>query len=450
MNKNTKGLQDIFRRYTDISCADIMVNTTQTLKPKILSGHYNAVIAGGGLAGVMAAAAASREGMKVLLVEKYGFLGGMATAGLVNPFMNFYERGGHGVFANAGLFKDLLERIYGLGGSKAPHAASYMEEFMKLALDRLCAEYGIKILFHATVSDADLSGGEIKSITVSTCSGNIRLTAKVFADATGDADLTAFCGLEYKLGRDEDGLCQPMTLCFRLGNVDWSRYDRVRANDLYKEMQIRGTIKNPRENILVFSLPVDNIMHLNTTRIVGRNPVDAEDLSASETEAREQVYEMYKFMKENVAGLENCALIMSAPEIGIRESRRIIGRYEITREDLIGTKKFEDRIARGTYDIDIHNPSGSGTVIEHVPDNDYYTIPYRALVPLKADNLIVAGRPICSTHEAHSAFRVMPITTCIGEAAGVACSLAVKHDCSFADVPVSAMQDILTERGALI
>lgn len=426
------------------------MNTTQTLQPKSISGSYDVIVAGGGLAGVMAAVASAREGMRVLLVEKYGFLGGMATAGLVNPFMNFYERGGHGVLANSGLFLNLLERMYALGGTGTPHAASYMEEFMKLALDRICTEYGVKVLFHALVSDACSNNGEIKNITVSTCSGNIKLTAPVFIDATGDADLSAFAGLEYKLGRDEDGLCQPMTLCFRLGNVDWNRYDRNKADNLYKEMQKQGIIKNPRENILVFTLPVENIMHLNTTRIVGRNPVDAEDLSASEMTAREQVYEMYKFMKENIAGLENCALIMSAPEIGIRESRRIVGRYEITREDLLGTKKFDDRIARGTYDIDIHNPSGGGTVIEHIPDNDFYTIPYRALIPRNAGNLIVAGRPISSTHAAHSSFRVMPITTCIGEAAGAASSLAVKHNCAFCDVPVSELQSVLVGRGALI
>jgi hypothetical protein len=426
------------------------MNTTQTIRPKKIDGPFDVVVAGGGLAGVMAAVSAAREGMRVILVEKYGFLGGMATAGLVNPFMNFYERGGRGVLANAGLFISLLERMHALGGTKAPHASSFMEEFMKLALDRLCAEYGVKVLFHALVTDVDRDDGEIKSITVSTCSGSIRLTAPVFVDATGDADLSAFAGLEYKLGRDEDGLCQPMTLCFRLGNVDWSRYDRNAANALYKDMQKQGIIKNPRENILVFTLPVGNIMHLNTTRIVGRCPVDAEDLSAAETEAREQVYEMYRFMKENIAGLENCALIMSAPEIGVRESRRIVGRYEITKEDLLGTVKFEDRIARGTYDIDIHNPSGGGTVIESIPDHDYYTIPYRALIPQKAENLIVAGRPISSTHEAHSSFRVMPITTCIGEAAGAACSLAVKHDCSFASVDIQQLQSLLVSRGALI
>lgn len=426
------------------------MNTTQTLQPKSISGSYNVIVAGGGLAGVMAAVASAREGMRVLLVEKYGFLGGMATAGLVNPFMNFYERGGHGVLANSGLFLNLLLRMNALGGTRTPHAASYMEEFMKLALDRICTEYGVKVLFHALVSDVDRNAGEIKNITVSTCSGNIKLTAPVFIDATGDADLSAFAGLEYKLGRDEDGLCQPMTLCFRLGNVDWNRYDRNKADCLYKEMQKQGIIKNPRENILVFTLPVENIMHLNTTRIVGLNPVDAEDLSASEMTAREQVYEMYKFMKENIAGLENCALLMSAPEIGIRESRRIVGRYEITREDLLGTKKFDDRIARGTYDIDIHNPSGSGTVIEHIPDNDFYTIPYRALIPRNAGNLIVAGRPISSTHAAHSSFRVMPITTCIGEAAGAASSLAVKHNCAFCDVPISELQSVLNDRGALI
>lgn len=426
------------------------MNTLHFYTPKTVAGSYDLVVAGGGLAGVMSAVSAAREGLSVLLVEKYGFLGGMATAGLVNPFMSFYERGGHGSIANSGLFLKLLERVNALGGSTSPHAGNFMEEFMKLALDRTAREAGVKVLFHSLVSDVDCSDGVIKSITISTPSGNIKLTAPYYIDATGDADLSAFAGFEYKLGRDLDGLCQPMTLCFRIANIDWSRFDHAKANALYKELQIKGEIKNPRENILVFNLPVANIMHLNTTRIVGKNPTDVEDLSETEFIAREQVYEMYNFLKNNIAGMENSALIMSAPETGIRESRRVVGLYEITEDDIIGVRKFDDRIARGTYDIDIHNPAGTGTVIKHVPDNDYYTIPYRAIVPAASKNALVAGRPISSTHEAHSSFRIMPITTCIGEAAGAAVSVARRHDCAVSDIPMSELQNVLVDRGALI
>ncbi len=417
---------------------------------KIITEKYDVIVSGGGLAGIMAACSAAREGMKVLLVEKYGFLGGMATAGLVNPFMSFYERGGGGVLANSGLFASLIEKVYAIGGSNSPKSQSYMEEFMKLALDRMCSEYGVKVLFHSLLTDVEREGGTIKNITVSGCSGNIKITAPVFVDSTGDADLTAFAGLEYMLGREEDGLCQPMTLCFRLANVDWKRYDKKAAQALYKEMRQKNLLRNPREDILIFNLPTENIMHLNTTRIVGQNPVDAECLSAAETEGREQVYEMYNFMRNNIAGMENCSLIMSAPETGIRESRRIVGHYEMTQDDILSAKKFCDRIARGTYDIDIHNPAGSGTVLKHVPDHDYYTIPLRSLIPLQTDNLIVAGRPICSTHEAHSSIRIMPITSCIGEAAGIACALAVKADIPINSIDIKNLQDILTDRGALI
>ena len=411
--------------------------------------EFDVVVAGGGLAGVISAISAARDGMKVLLVEKCGYLGGMATAGLVFPFMSYRERGS-GKPANAGLFAELLRRMYELGGQSSAESTAYKEEYMKLALDRMVREAGVKVLFHSLLSEVVREGRVIKSITISTCQGNIKISAPIFIDATGDADLTAFAGLEYKLGREEDGLCQPMTLNFRLTNVDWSRYDYAKANKLYKEFREKRLIKNPREDILVFKYPIYNIMHLNTTRIVGKNPVSVEDLTESEMTAREQVYEMYQFMKNNIEGMENCDIVSSASEIGIRESRRIVGHYVITKEDVTGAVKHDDRIARATYEIDIHNPAGTGTYHCPVPENDYYTIPYRALIPVGADNLIVAGRPISSTHEAHSSFRIMPITSCIGEAAGAAAAIMKKLDCKSIDVPMKQLQDTLVDYGALI
>ncbi len=425
------------------------MNTTHTFHSAAIPETYDLCVAGGGLAGVMSAVSAAREGLRVILVEKYGFLGGMATCGLVHPFMSWVEKGSH-ARANAGLFETLQRRVYELGGSDNPQAGWYMEEFMKLALDRMVTEAGVRVLFHAKLDDVSYQNGEVHAITAATVSGNIEIRAKYYIDGTGNGDLFAFAGLPYKLGREEDGLCQPMTLNFRLSNVDWDRLDWQKMQSLYKAKRESGEIRNPREDVLIFKMPVKNIMHLNTTRIVGKNPVDAFDYSASEMEAREQVYEMYHFMKDNIPGMENCALIMSAPELGIRESRRVIGEYEISTDDIVQARKFDDRIARGTYEIDIHNPAGSGTYHCGIPDNDYYTIPYRAIIPKGAKNLLVAGRPISSTHEAHSSFRIMPITTCIGEAAGAAVAQAVRRDAAVGDIDITELQNVLTDHGALV
>ena len=427
------------------------MNTVHRFTPKEINGVFDVCVCGGGLAGVAAAVSAAREGSRVILIEKYGFLGGMATAGLVNPFMKWKENGPSDKLVNAGIFTDLLRRIYETGGSRSPDSRSFMEEFMKLSLDRLVREYpNIKVLFHSLLTDVYVSDGVIESVTVSGISGNIKIKAKIFIDATGNADLSAFSGFAYKLGRDEDGLCQPMTLNFRLSHVDRTKLNLVEINKKYRALQASGEIKNPREDVLYFSMPLEDILHLNTTRIVGKNSTDVEEYTESEFEAREQVYEMYRFMRENVAGCENAHLIMSGTELGIRESRRIVGEYEITEDDIVSARKFEDSIARGSYGVDIHNPAGGGTRHASVPPCDYYTIPYRSLIPNESKNLIAAGRPISSTHAAHSAFRIMPICTCIGEAAGTAAHFAGKENLTPREVDVSALREVLISHGALL
>ena len=423
--------------------------TEQMMRQKKIEDLYDVAVVGGGLAGVMTAVSAAREGKRVILLEKYGCLGGMATAGLVYPFMRHSEKPS-GKPANKGLYFRLLKEIYEIGGSDGEESRHYKEEFMKVVLDRMVTEVGVKVLFHAKLCEVECEKKTVTSITVATVSGKIKIRARVFADTTGNADLCAFAGLPFEKGREEDGLCQPMTLNFRLGNVDWSRFNGKAATALYNELQAKGEIKNPRENILVFRSPVDNIMHMNTTRAVGYDPTDVESVSAAEMLLREQMLEMYWFMKNNIPGMENCELLSSSVEAGIRESRRIVGLYRITAEDILSARKFEDSIARGTYEIDIHNPSGTGTVLRHIPPNDFYTIPYRALVPRDADNLIVAGRSVSSTHEALAAIRIMPITTCMGEAAGIAAALAIDGNCPLADINVAELQKRITSYGGLI
>ncbi len=428
---------------------------------ELKNNSFDVIVAGGGLSGVAAAVAAAREGASVLLVEKYGFLGGMATAGLVNPFMPYWllkEDGSadreRSKRVNTGIFGDIIDTLDEMGGLMS-NLATFNEEILKIVLDRLIRKHGISLLLHSLVTGVKVDNRYIKSVTISNRSGNREYEAKYFVDATGNADLSFMAGCEYRVGRDEDGLCQPMTLCFRIANVDTTRFDwkdrefRTKVNNKFNELQKSGRIRNPREDLLIFAHAVDNVFHFNSTRIIGKNPLDAVEYTEAELEAREQVYELYKFMKENVEGFENSVLLMSAPETGIRESRRIVGEYTITVDDLLNTVKFEDSVARGTYPVDIHNPAGSGTVIKRIPPGDYYTIPYRAMLPLSIDNLVVAGRPLSSTHEAHSAFRVMPICTCVGEGAGTAVALALNGNLRLRDVKAADLHRMLDKYGAL-
>ena len=425
------------------------MKNARVLEPRQLEQCYDVLVAGGGLAGVMAAVAAAREGKQVLLIEQYGCLGGMATAGLVFPFMRDCSIGTNRR-VNAGLYLSMLEELYRLGGSDSPHSRSYREEFLKIVLDRMLTRAGVKVLFHARLCEAEMTDGSVRSVTVATVSGQIRLRARVFVDATGNGDLCAFAGLPYRLGREEDGLCQPMTLCFRFGNVDMERFDPHLANVKYKELREQGRIRNPRENVLYFRYPADRILHMNTTRANVKDPTDVEEVSSAEMLLREQMLEMYLFMRENVPGMEHCELISSAVEAGIRESRRIVGLSQLTTEDVTGVRKLEDSIARGAYGIDIHNPAGTGTNVQHLPPDEYYTVPYGALVPVRSHNVIVAGRCLSSTHEALSAVRIMPITSCIGEAAGIAAAMAVAGDTDFADVPVPRLREKIVSYGGLV
>lgn len=414
--------------------------------------NYDIIVVGGGFSGVAAAIAAKREGADVLLIERYGFLGGAATMCLVNPFMPYTRTvNGKEELVNAGLFKTILDRLEKMGAFHK-NRATFSEESLKLLFDRLMKENDIDVLLHSYLSGARREGDYLKSIEVVNKSGTMKFEAKYFMDCTGDADLAVLAGCKYRLGREGDSLCQPMTLCFRLANVDTEKYlqTRPQINPLYQKFQQEGKIKNPRENVLIFSHMSGGVLHFNSTRIVKHNPVDVTDLTKAEITAREQIEELHQFMKNNIDGFRNSTVIMSAPQIGIRESRMIEGEYCITGDDLISCKQFEDSIARGKYGIDIHSPDGSGTTIKHIPPDQYYTIPYRSLVPKGINNLIAAGRCISSTHEAQSAYRVMPICCCIGEGAGTATALALKNNLPVKDAPMDAVQKKLVANGALV
>ena len=419
---------------------------------------YDLIVIGGGFSGVAAACAAAREGLSVLLIEKNGYLGGAACNCYVNPFMDYLVwLNGEWRFIADGIFHEIFDRLDKLGAIHQ-NRCIFNEEILKHVLDDLTDESGVNVLFHTYLIGAETENGAIKSVTVANKSGIQNFEARYFVDASGDAELAVRSGCSYRIGRPEDGYCQPMTLCFRISNIDiekltefgGGRNPRLLVSEMYRQWQKEGKISNPREDVLYFGNITKGILHFNSTRIIKLCPVDAFELSKAERLARKQVLELYNFMKGNIPGFENCVLQASAPEIGIRESRMIDGDYILTGEDVKSCKKFDDAIAACNYDIDIHNPVGSGTSYYHFQPGEYYTIPYRSLIPIGLNNLLVAGRCISSTHEAQSSYRIMPICATLGQAAGVAVSVCAKTDSDTRTVSILDIQNKLREQGAFL
>lgn len=417
------------------------------MKNKKKNRHYDVIVAGGGTGGVPAAVAAARNGAKVLLVERYGFLGGMATSGLVYPYMK-YSAGDKVI--TQGLFSEFLDRLEKAGGlDKNRH--NFDDEIMRCLLDRFALDAGVDLFFHALVIGVSKAKGRIRSIKVSHKGGMETFSAGLFIDATGDGDLAAMAGAKIKIGREKDHGCQPMTTSFRMAGVDAARMPaREEINRLFDMAKADGTVKNPRENVLWFRWMRPDVIHFNTTRVVRKSAVDGRELSEAEVEGRRQVLEMASFLKNRVPGFEKSWLMKSGTQIGVRESRRVMGRYVLTAKDVLSGRRFEDGIACSSYCIDIHSPDGSGTDLRYLKEGEYYTIPYRCILPKGLDNLLIASRGISSDHEAHSSLRIMPVVWAIGEAAGTAAALCGKSRPTPSGLDPAILRSALKGQGAFV
>jgi hypothetical protein len=417
------------------------------------------LVVGGGPAGLGAAVAAARQGADTLLIERYGFLGGMATAGLVNPFMSWHAGGRPLV---AGIFQEMLDRMKakgGYGSRRARHA--FDPEIFKLAADELCGEAGVKVRLHTLMSGVEVECGRITSITTESKSGRESWTARggvrrppavdVYIDCTGDADLAFLAGVPCEHGRPEDHLTQPMTLNFRMAGVDIAHMPTAaEINHLFDVAKEEGRVTCPRENLLWFHTTRTRVVHFNTTRVTGMSGVRADELTQAETEARRQAHEIARFLISDVPGFKCAYLQQTGAQIGVRESRRIRGAYVLTGDDVVGARKFPDGIARCNYPIDIHNPAGSGTVIREVPAGDYYEVPYRCLLPVGIENLLVGGRCVSATHEGQSSLRVMPQCFAMGQAAGTAAALSAQQAIAPRQIAPDALRAALREQGQIV
>lgn len=410
---------------------------------------YDLIVVGGGFSGTAAAIQAARSGLSVLLIEQANCLGGAAANCLVNPYMGWWIKvDGEDIPICRGIFAEINKELEAFNDTldEAISFNRFNEEYLKIVMQRMLLKSGAKLLLRSYLTEAECENGRVESITVANKSGYMKLYADYFIDATGDGDLAHLAGFRMKLGRETDNLCQPMTLCFRAANVDIAKFREERKsliNEVYKKFRKEGKIKNPREDVLTFFTLIDGVVHFNSTRIIKLNPTDAWNITKAEIEAREQALELFAFMKVNFESFKNANLLSTAPQIGIRESRMICGEHMLTAEELKACTRFPDAIAYGNYDIDIHNPEGSGTSHYYFKGDEFYTIPYRSLIPKAAKNLLTAGRCISATHEAQASIRIMPIVCCIGQAAGAAIAEAAKEKNSVLEIDTEKLREKL-------
>ena len=414
------------------------------------------IVVGGGPGGIGAAVSAARGGADVLLVEHYGFLGGMATAGEVNPFMpNHHE----GKSLDTGIFEEWLDRIDTYGG-KASGSRIFDPACARLAAEDLCLEAGVRLLYHHRVAHVQTQGKQITSIVLHSKSGLTAAKAKQYIDSTGDGDLAAMAGCEFKFGSEDTGFAQPMTLCFKLKLSETDRPVDETHGDLYqimhkqmdliqavyKKAQADGRIQCPRENVLVFRGVDRDVVHFNTTRVIKHDATNGNELSEAEILARTQIRQIIKLLREEIPIFKNCQIYSIAPQIGVRESRRIMGRAFVTVQDYMAGKTYPDGIARVTYPIDIHNPNGSGTVLLHFPKEAWMEVPYGCLVAKDIDNLGIGARCISVDHAVHSAVRVMPPVVSLGQAIGTAAAMAIKSQKDICQVDGMLVKEALIKQ----
>ena len=438
------------------------------------------LVVGGGPAGLGAAIGAADAGADVVLAERYGFFGGSATAALVMPMMSYYtqrptvRRGGatalfptdHGLGEPviAGVLTRLVDRLVERGGALTPSPETGFvvpfdpETFKSVALDLLDGA-GIRYLLHSLASGV-LLGDAVQGVILETKSGPIVVKARTVVDCTGDADIAAFAGARHVVGREEDGVTGPMTLMFRMTGFDRARFFAyVGAHpdqwlgvhglwDLVREATMRGDLSLKREDILLFGTPHPDEVVVNSTRITGVLGIDVCDLSYAEREGRRQVDEIASFLRRYVPGFRDGYVVQTGATVGVRGTRRIVGDYVLSADDVLEARKFDDVVARGAYPIDLHNPTGPGTIMRRLPPGEAYDIPLRCLLPVGVEGLIVAGKCISGTYEAHSSFRAAPICVATGQAAGVCAALAARDGISPHVVPVRAVQQELARQGA--
>ena len=435
-------------------------------RPVPVYGEFDVVVVGGGPAGIMAASAAARAGCSTLLIERYGFLGGAGTAGGLSTFCGLHARTyGADVRVIRGLADELLDRLAKLDGLNAPHltiadgiaAQAFDISAYKIAADELVTGSGARILFHAMAVGAVLrTPAEIDAVIIESKSGRQAVRGRFFIDASGDGDVAAWAGVPWEKAPPIDGMMYP-SLMFRINGVDVERAGPApwrTVERLMDEAERSGTHTFPRKKPIVRPQrnPLEwraNLTQLRTADGGAIDGTDVDQLTLGELTGRQQALDAFTFIRDRTPGFEDSYIVDIAPQIGIRETRRIIGAYQLTEDDVLGCADFEDTIGVNGWPVESH-VAGTVEFRWQRHERGFNQLPFRIVVPPATANLYVAGRCASMTHGAQSAARVTGPCFVMGEAAGVAAGMALSAGVAGGRIDVPELQRRLEDQGAFL
>jgi len=423
-----------------------------------VSDRFDVVVIGSGSAGSSAAITAGRLGARTLLVDRLAFMGGTSTA-VLDTFYAFYTPGERPQRVVGGLGWEVVGRLTadGLAFERANTygagtGVTYDMEALKVLWERLAEDAGVDLLLHTWATGVRVDGdGHLRAIRLWNKGGERWVEAPVFIDASGDADVAAMAGVPHDSPKDGQTV-QSLSTLFKLANVDIDRARAVPKQDLWARMAEAagsGEYALPRVEGSWHRTPHEGVALIHMTRIPNVDATDPEQLTRAEIDGRRQVQEYHRFLRDRVPGFERSVLVATSPSIGVRESRRVHGDYRLTRDDVLGGRRFADEIALCGAPIEDHH-AGGDTDWQYVGAAGVYGIPYRSLVPLDVEGLLVAGRCFSATHDAHASARSMATCMAMGEAAGTAAVLAAAGGLTPRAVPVETLRERLAAAGVLL